>query len=165
MGRRSAISLLLIHLLDVLLPDVCYNFLYRPPRTGIELIMRYFVGTELGVANLLQRHFDWASNALWYEDIPNARDPAKSFFLVGGKDDIINAVVRLFASWLATTTPTPCYAQQNSGTDILVQQRVKKYLTSHGVRKGLWYDPNGRHGQALMRGGAGHAAVLKWLRA
>ena len=54
--------------------------------------MRYFVGSEVGVANLLQRHFDWSSNALWYDEIPNARDPSKTFFLVGGKDDIVNAI-------------------------------------------------------------------------
>jgi len=114
--------------------DVCYNFIYRPCKSGMELLMRYFVGSEVGVANLLQRHFDWSSNALWYDEIPNARDPSKTFFLVGGKDDIVNA------------------------------QRVKRYLTSHGVRKGLWFDPNGRHGQALITGGAGHNEILRWLK-
>ncbi|TFK55949.1 hypothetical protein OE88DRAFT_1622651 [Heliocybe sulcata] len=114
--------------------DVCYNFLYRPCSQGIELLMRYFVGTELGVANLLQRHFDWSSNSLWYEEIPNARDPSKTMFLVGGKDAIVNA------------------------------EAIKKYLTSHGIRKGLWFDPDGRHGQALLAGGEGHAEILRWLR-
>lgn len=55
--------------------------------------MRYFVSTELGVANLLQRYFDWSSNALWYEEIPNARDSTKTMFVLGGKDDIVNAEV------------------------------------------------------------------------
>jgi len=114
--------------------DVCYNFIYRPCRTGIELLMRYFVGTELGVANFLQRHFDWASNSLWFEEIPNARDPSKTFFVLGGKDDIVCA------------------------------ERVKLYLTSHGVRKGLWYDPKGRHGQALITGSLGHLEIIQWLR-
>jgi hypothetical protein len=59
----------------------------------MELLMRYFVSTELGVANLLQRHFDWASNSLWFEEIPNARNPFKTFFLLGGKDDIVQAEV------------------------------------------------------------------------
>ncbi|KAF8897609.1 hypothetical protein BD779DRAFT_1432396 [Infundibulicybe gibba] len=113
--------------------DVCYNFIYRPCKTGIELLMRYFVGSELGVANLLQRHFDWASNSLWYEEIPNARDPSKTFFLLGGKDDIVNC------------------------------ERVKRYLSSHGIRKNLWIDPNGRHGQALIIGGPGHTEILRWL--
>jgi hypothetical protein len=57
--------------------------------------MRYFVSTELGVANLLQRHFDWSANALWYEDIPNARDASKSLFVIGGKDSIMNANVSI----------------------------------------------------------------------
>ncbi|KAF9464478.1 hypothetical protein BDZ94DRAFT_1216623 [Collybia nuda] len=114
--------------------DVCYNFIYRPCRTGIELLMRYFVGTEIGVANLLQRHFDWVSNSLWYDEIPNAQDPSKTLFLLGGKDDII------------------------------CSERVKRYLTSHGVRKGLWYDPKGKHGQALVSGSDGHAKILGWLK-
>ena len=55
--------------------------------------MRYFVGTELGVANFLQRHFEWASNSLWYEEIPNARDPSKTLFMLGGEDGIVCAKV------------------------------------------------------------------------
>jgi hypothetical protein len=43
-------------------------------------------------------------------------------------------------------------------------QRVKRYLTSHGIREGLWFDPNGRHGQALFNGGHGHNKILRWLR-
>lgn len=60
---------------------------------GLELLMKYFVGTELGVANFLQRHFDWNANALWYEQIPNARDPSKTMFFLGGKDAIVAAEV------------------------------------------------------------------------
>lgn len=70
-----------------------YRDFVLPFYQGVQLIMRYFVSTELGVANLLQRHFDWSSNALWYEEIPNARDPSKTMFVLGGKDDIVNAEV------------------------------------------------------------------------
>lgn len=55
--------------------------------------MRYFVGTELGIANTIQRHFDWPSNSLWFEEIPNARDPKKTLVVLGGKDAILNAEV------------------------------------------------------------------------
>lgn len=61
----------------------------------MELLMRYFVGTEIGVVNLLQRHFCWTSNSLWFEEIPSARDPHRTKFLLGGKDDIIHSEVRL----------------------------------------------------------------------
>ncbi|KIK68061.1 hypothetical protein GYMLUDRAFT_36884 [Collybiopsis luxurians FD-317 M1] len=114
--------------------DVCRNFFYKKCSTGTELLVRYFVGTELGVVNLLQRNFDWSSNSLWYEEIPNARDPAKALFLLGDKDSIISA------------------------------ERVKLYLRSHGVRKGLWADPTGRHGQALLAGGEGCKIVYEWIR-
>lgn len=69
--------------------------------------MRYFVGTELGVANLLQRHFCWTSNSLWFEEIPNARDPAKTLFVLGGKDDIVHSEVStsIEFSWLAQKPP------------------------------------------------------------
>ncbi|KIP10713.1 hypothetical protein PHLGIDRAFT_65260 [Phlebiopsis gigantea 11061_1 CR5-6] len=113
--------------------DLCYNFIYRRCTTGLELVMKYFVGMELGVANFLQRHFDWSANALWYEQIPNARDPSRTMFFLGGRDAIVDA------------------------------SRVKRYLTSHGIRKGLWFDPDGRHGQALLAGGKEHAEILRWL--
>jgi len=60
---------------------------------AFELLVYYFVGSELGVANFLQRHFDWPANSLWYEEIPNARDPLKSMFVLGGKDSIVNSEV------------------------------------------------------------------------
>jgi hypothetical protein len=63
--------------------------------------MKYFVGAELGVANLLQRNFDWVANSLWFEEIPNARDPSKTFFVLGGKDSILHSQVSCCHSlWL-----------------------------------------------------------------
>ncbi|KAL1946843.1 hypothetical protein VTO73DRAFT_14947 [Trametes versicolor] len=114
--------------------DLCYNFIYRPCADGLDLIIKYFVGTELGVANFLQRHFDWSSNCLWYEEIPNARDPKKTLFVLGGKDSIIDAT------------------------------RVRRYLTSHGIRKGLRFDPDGHHGQALLSISPVHNDILQWLQ-
>ncbi|CAL1707594.1 unnamed protein product [Somion occarium] len=114
--------------------DLCYNFIYRRSVNGLELLMKYFVGMELGVANFLQRHFDWHANSLWLQDIPNAYDPSKTKFFLGGKDSVVDA------------------------------ERVKRYLTSHGIRKGLWFDPDGRHGQALLTGGEGLKEILRWLR-
>ncbi|KAF7301736.1 hypothetical protein MIND_00739200 [Mycena indigotica] len=114
--------------------DLPHNFLYQPPTHGVGLIVRYFVGRELGTAAQLYRNFDWSSNELWFEDIPNAQDPTKTFFLLGGNDAIVNS------------------------------PRVRKYLSSHGVHKGLWYDEMAQHGDALLRGTKGHAMVLDWLK-
>ena len=65
---------------------------------GLDLVIKYFVGMELGVANFLQRHFDWSSNSLWYEEIPNAKDSKKTMFFLGGKDTIIDANVSILCS-------------------------------------------------------------------
>lgn len=46
----------------------------------------------------------------------------------------------------------------------MVLKRVKKYLTSHGVRKGLMFDPEARHGQSLIVGGSAMSNVMKWLK-
>ena len=80
--------------------------------------MKYFVGTELGVANFLNRNFDWIANALWYEEIPHARDRRRTMFFLGGKDDIISADVRLFllcsplrsSDCMCLSSPGPCSA-------------------------------------------------------
>lgn len=61
----------------------------------MELLIKYFVGTELGVANLLRRHFDWTSNSLWFEEIPRACDSSSTLICLGGKDDILSAEVSL----------------------------------------------------------------------
>jgi hypothetical protein len=42
-------------------------------------------------------------------------------------------------------------------------KRVKRYLSSHGVRKGIVYDPTGRHGSALLGGSSGFQDILQWL--
>lgn len=46
----------------------------------------------------------------------------------------------------------------------VIVQRVARYLRGHGIRKGFWMDPEGRHGSALTSGGEGHQAILEWLR-
>lgn len=112
--------------------------------------MRYFVGTELGVANLLQRRFDWASNSLWYEEIPAAQDPERTIVFVGGKDAIVRAEV---------CVPFPSPRRSNSRS-----QRVLQYLKSHGMKKGIHFDPEGRHGQALVAGGLSFQKMIHWLR-
>ena len=43
-------------------------------------------------------------------------------------------------------------------------QRVRRYLASHGVRKGLRFDPGGHHGEALLSRSPFHHEILRWLR-
>ena len=43
-------------------------------------------------------------------------------------------------------------------------QRIKKYLMSHGVRNGLYFDSEGQHGLALIPGTEGFNEIMTWLK-
>ncbi|TXT09144.1 hypothetical protein VHUM_02618 [Vanrija humicola] len=100
--------------------DVCYNFCYRKPKKPIELLLYYFIASEVGIANYIQRNFVWTDNTLFIEDIPHARDPTKTAFFIGGEDIIINA------------------------------ERTRRYLERNGVTTGLHWDAEAGHGDGLL---------------
>ncbi len=85
-------------------------------RDRLRALIRYFVGTELGVANLLQRHFDWLSNTLWFEEIPNACDPQRALYVMGGKDSILDSKVRSSITWDYYLLCSRRYVSESSGT-------------------------------------------------
>ncbi|KAK4685996.1 hypothetical protein P7C73_g4139, partial [Tremellales sp. Uapishka_1] len=99
--------------------DVCHAFCYRIPKTAMELLLYYFIASEVGIANYIQRNFDWADNTLFFDEIPNATDPTKTAFFLGGRDFIVDA------------------------------PRVRRYLERHGVTSGIHWDANGGHGDGL----------------
>lgn len=99
--------------------DVCYNFCYREPRTALELLLQYFIASEVGIASYIQRHFDWAENTLFIDEIPHATNPRKTAFFLGAEDIIIDA------------------------------PRARRYLERNGVSTGLHWDPHGGHGDGL----------------
>lgn len=122
-------------------PQVCGNFVYFPPDTPIKLLMRYFVGRELGTANTLCRYFDWASAILWPQDeIPKVDSPHHSRFFLAGQDSILDC------------------------------KETREYLMEYGVREGTAEKPGGltvdwkaAHGELLMKDGPGIAAIMQWL--
>ncbi|GFZ43636.1 hypothetical protein JCM24511_01356 [Saitozyma sp. JCM 24511] len=99
--------------------DVCHSFCYRKPATALELLLFYFIASEVGIANYIQRHFDWADNTLFFDEIPHGTDPDRTAFFIGGKDIILDA------------------------------SRVRRYLERHGVTSGLHWDPEAGHGDGL----------------
>ncbi|WWD20201.1 hypothetical protein CI109_104677 [Kwoniella shandongensis] len=99
--------------------DVCHSFCYRRPATALELLLYYFIACEVGIANYIQRNFDWTENTLFFDEIPNATDPTKTAFFLGGHDIIIDA------------------------------SRVRRYLERHGVTNGIHWDQNAGHGDGL----------------
>jgi hypothetical protein len=48
--------------------------------------------------------------------------------------------------------------------DGMFSQRIKKYLMSHGVRSGLYFDSQGQHGLALIPGTEGFNEIMTWLK-
>lgn len=110
--------------------DVCHSFCYRKPATALELLLYYFIASEIGIANYIQRHFDWADNTLFFDEIPNATDPSKTAFFLGGKDIILDA------------------------------DRVRRYLQNHGVKSGLHWSENGGHGDSLKGDGRDRAVMF-----
>lgn len=118
------------------IPDVCGNFVYLPASTSIKMLLRYFVATELGTANTLCRHFDWASNILWPEDeIPNITDPRSTKFFLAGEDAILNC------------------------------KETRNYLLEFGIEDGtgLRVDWAAAHGELLMKDGKAMEEIVSWL--
>jgi len=68
------------------LPDVAYNFTARLPRHANEHQLHYFASTDMMVAHTLARHFFWAQNILWKEEL-RGRDVTVS---LGGRDLIVD---------------------------------------------------------------------------
>ncbi|KAF2009665.1 hypothetical protein BU24DRAFT_497245 [Aaosphaeria arxii CBS 175.79] len=68
------------------LPDVAYNFTARKPKRANERQLHYFACTDMMVSHALARHFFWAQNILWEEDV-RGRDVTVS---LGGRDLIVD---------------------------------------------------------------------------
>lgn len=68
------------------LPDVAYNFTARKPRRANEHQLYYFASTDMMVAHTLARHFFWAQNILWKDEL-RGRDVTVS---LGGRDLIVD---------------------------------------------------------------------------
>ena len=116
--------------------------------------MNYFASTEIGIANLLQRQFDWAANTLFFEEIPHALDPSRNKFIIANGDVVLCAPV----------SPPRISRIRMKADDSMSPQRIRKYLMSHGVRRGLYFNSQGQHGLALIPGTEGFNELMTWLK-
>jgi len=72
------------------LPDVAYNFTIRTPQAANEWQLWYFASKDPGVSWTLARHFFWAENVLWREDVqPSRRGGYPTTVSLGGRDLIV----------------------------------------------------------------------------
>ena len=87
--RPRISSLLLIDPIPFLLhlPTVAYNFVYRTPRTANEWQLWYFASRDMGIAHALARHFFWAENILWKEELKGL----PCGIVLAGQDSILDA--------------------------------------------------------------------------
>lgn len=69
------------------LPAVAYNFVYRAPRTANEWQLWYFASRDPDIARALARHFFWAENVLWKEDL----EGKEVAVVLSGSDQIVDA--------------------------------------------------------------------------
>ncbi|KAH7921054.1 hypothetical protein BV22DRAFT_756505 [Leucogyrophana mollusca] len=69
------------------LPDVAYNFVYRYPRTANEWQLWYFTSRDADISRTLSRHFFWADNVLWAEDLQGKAVTV----VLSGADQIVNS--------------------------------------------------------------------------
>lgn len=67
-------------------PAVAYNFVYRPPKTANEWQLWYFASRDPDIARTLARHFFWAENILWREDIVGRRVGV----VLSGRDQVVD---------------------------------------------------------------------------
>ncbi|KAG0149050.1 hypothetical protein CROQUDRAFT_40478 [Cronartium quercuum f. sp. fusiforme G11] len=124
---------------------VCHNFLYAEPKTGLERLMRYFIGTELGVAKNLHRHFNWAANILWPVDVPGFVDGKRCSVFLAGNDAVLDA------------------------------PRIRNYLLQNGMTEsesksepfkgnsGLVMAWEAAHGESLVENGIHFQHIRRWL--
>lgn len=68
------------------LPSVAYNFVYRKPRKANEWQLWYFASRDPDIARFLGRHFFWADNILWKEDIKDKHVGV----VLSGRDQIVD---------------------------------------------------------------------------
>lgn len=80
-------------------PELVYNFVYKPPTSAMDVLIRYFVGRECGVAKSIGRHFWWHQNILLAPDIPQG-----STIFLSENDGIIDASK---VAWYLARFPQP----------------------------------------------------------
>lgn len=69
--------------------SVCYSFIHRRWATGIEVLLGYFVGRELGTAHTIARRFLWFDMILWADEFPSLK-PGELHFVFGERDVLVD---------------------------------------------------------------------------
>lgn len=115
------------------LPDVAYNFVYRAPRTANEWMLWYFASRDPDASRTLSRHFFWAENVLWKEDLV---DKVVAVAL-SGQDQVVDAeAVRRYltdedeakAHWRSGRLEVMCYPELDHAMIFNTRQRWRRLM-------------------------------------
>lgn len=71
------------------LPNVAHNFVYRKPYNSTEWVLWYFASRDPDISRALSRHFFWAENILWKEELEDR--PGRVAVALSGADQIVHA--------------------------------------------------------------------------
>jgi hypothetical protein len=74
--------------------DLAYNFLYRTPKRGKDLVLWFAAGAEINISHTLRRHFIWHENVLFPEQLPRNKSDNRvaAHIFLSERDSIVNAV-------------------------------------------------------------------------
>lgn len=111
--------------------SVCYSFIHRRWASGVEALLGYFVGRELGIAHTIGRSFIWFDMILWTEEFPSLHP--KDLHIIFAEKDLLVDV------------PGSVKYLQTSGVSDDCISVLRNY----------------QHGQALMHKGHGMLLSLK----
>ncbi|KAI8849699.1 Alpha/Beta hydrolase protein [Chytridium lagenaria] len=103
-------------------PDVAYNFLYRNPSNGFQLLMWFLASQELYISHALRRHFWWYQGVIFPQDLPDYNP-------------------------ITATNPTHVFISQND--QIISCDTVARHLERHHVNVKVW--KGYRHGQFAFK--------------
>uniref|UniRef100_A0A0G4GTA8 AB hydrolase-1 domain-containing protein n=1 Tax=Chromera velia CCMP2878 TaxID=1169474 RepID=A0A0G4GTA8_9ALVE len=179
-GRRLVASTVLIDPITFLLcePSVAYNFIHKEPETAVELMMNFFVSSELYTANTLGRNFSWSHAVVFFEDLPKGPE-ARNAVVLSSEDSIVPAhkvrayldesnrrykLERRASGQLSPPlAPAPAVSVESGGAGGGLRQRHKPELEREGGGQGegleeqpqhavniVWFQ-GAHHGQILMR--------------
>lgn len=123
---------LLLHL-----PHVAYNFVARTPRSANEWQLWYFASRDMGVSHALSRHFFWAENIMWKEELAKVR---RSAVVVSGRDLILEP--RRIWGYLTAGMPVP------EGDEYTKWEKSTGSLEGDGPQTVLFY-PDVDHAQVF----------------
>ncbi|BGO88940.1 hypothetical protein NBRC10512_005694 [Rhodotorula toruloides] len=128
-------------------PWVCRHALYSPTKQPMEYLMRYFVMRELGVANLLSRHFNWTSNLLFPSEVPNLSDPQKTAIFLASEDSILDA------------SRMRAYLRRQGLREVSPSKKVGEVPGGGGLKVFQGF----KHGESMIGKGEPFAEVLSWV--